>query len=84
MGDLGLTLVEKSPWRSGMAAHSSILSEKSMDCMESWRIPWSRKRMNMTEQLPLSFFLAEESIHSQACSEEVYKSVFQKPIELYI
>ena len=34
-----------------MAPHSSTLA---------WRIPWGHKELDMTEQLPLSFFFSPE------------------------
>ena len=41
----------EDPLEKGRATHSSMLA---------WRIPWGRKELDMTEQLPLSFFFSPE------------------------
>ena len=65
VGDLGLIPRSgRSPGEgNGYPLQYSGL-ENSIDCIESWRIPWGHKESDMTEQLSLSFLSAEKRIHS--------------------
>ena len=60
MGDLG----SKDPLETEKAAHSSILA---------WRIPWSRKESDRTEQL---------SLFTGLLSEDIQKAVRETGVEL--
>ena len=81
VGDLGLIPgLRRAPGEGNGCPLQYSGLEKSMDCMESWRSPWSRKESNMTEQLPLSFLSTEESIHSSGLFWRKYTNLFQNQL----